>query len=86
MDDKFASKLDFSARCLPRPSVPLVEFINPMNDKESMVLYPGGHFNFVCTGVFGHTIGKLNHSRTKAGPSISRNKLSRLCTIKHEPN
>ena len=28
----------------------------------------GGHFNFVCTGVCGHRIGKLTHPQTKAGP------------------
>ena len=46
----------------------------------------GGHFNFVCTGECGHTIGKLTHPQTKAGLSISRNRpIPRLCTIKHEP-
>ena len=35
---------------------------------------PGGHFNFVCTGVSGHRIEKLTHPQTKAGPSINRNK------------
>ena len=34
---------------------------------------PGGHFNFVCTGVCGHRIGKLTHPQTKAGPSINKN-------------
>ena len=33
----------------------------------------GGHFNFVCTGVCGHRIGKLTHPQTKAGPSINKN-------------
>ena len=33
----------------------------------------GVHLNSVCTGVCGHTIGKLTHSQTKAGPSISKN-------------
>ena len=28
----------------------------------------GGHFNFICTGVCGHRIGKLAHPQTKAGP------------------
>ena len=28
---------------------------------------PGGHFNFICTGVCGHRIGKLTHPQTKAG-------------------
>ena len=28
----------------------------------------GGHFNFICTGVCGHRIGKLTHPQTKAGP------------------
>ena len=32
-----------------------------------------GHFNFVCTGVCGHRIGKLTHPQTKAGPSINKN-------------
>ena len=27
----------------------------------------GGHFNFICTGVCGHRIGKLTHPQTKAG-------------------
>ena len=27
----------------------------------------GGHFNFACTGVCGHIIGKLTHSQTKPG-------------------
>ena len=27
-----------------------------------------GHFNFICTGVCGHRIGKLTHPQTKAGP------------------
>ena len=25
-----------------------------------------GHFNFICTGVCGHRIGKLTHPQTKA--------------------
>ena len=29
-----------------------------------VVVVPGGHFNFVCTGVCGHTIGKLTHPQT----------------------
>ena len=33
----------------------------------------GGHFNFVCTGVCGHRIGKLTHPQTKACPSIDKN-------------
>ena len=33
----------------------------------------GGHFNFVCTGVCGHRIGKLTHPQIKAGPSINKN-------------
>ena len=28
----------------------------------------GGHFNFICTEVCGHRIGKLTHPQTKAGP------------------
>ena len=36
-------------------------------------LSPRGHFNFVCTGVCGHRIGKLTHPQTKAGPSINKN-------------
>ena len=31
-------------------------------------LHPGGHFNFICTGVCGYRIGKLTHPQTKAGP------------------
>ena len=27
----------------------------------------GEHFNFICTGVCGHRIGKLTHPQTKAG-------------------
>ena len=27
----------------------------------------GGHFNFICTGVCGHRIGKLTHPQTKPG-------------------
>ena len=27
----------------------------------------GGHFNFICTGVCGHRIGKSTHPQTKAG-------------------
>ena len=27
----------------------------------------GGHFNFICMGVYGHRIGKLTHPQTKAG-------------------
>ena len=47
----------------------------------------GDHFNFVCTGVCGHTIGKLIHPQTKVGLSIKKNRpIPRLCTIKHEPN
>ena len=34
---------------------------------------PGGHFNFVCTGVCGHRIGKLTNRQTKDGPSINKN-------------
>ena len=30
----------------------------------------GGHFNFICTGVCGHKIGKLTHPQTKAGTKI----------------
>ena len=28
----------------------------------------GGHFDFICTGVCGHRIGKLTHPQTEAGP------------------
>ena len=46
----------------------------------------GGHFNFVCTGVCGHIIGKLTHPQTKGGLSINKNRpIPRLCTMKHEP-
>ena len=42
----------------------------------------GGHFNFICTGVCGHRIGKLTHPQTKAGPSINKNRpIVRLFTI-----
>ena len=49
-----------------------------MQAKDDMVrtiLKPrgGGHFNFVCTGVCGHRIGKLTHPQTEAGPSINKN-------------
>ena len=45
-----------------------------------------GHFNFVCTEVCGHSIGKLTHPQTKVGLSINKNRpIPRLCTIKHEP-
>ena len=27
-----------------------------------------GHFNFICTGVYGYRIRKLSHPQTKAGP------------------
>ena len=27
----------------------------------------GGHFNFICTGMCGHRIGRLTHPQTKAG-------------------
>ena len=51
-----------------------------------VVSFPRGHFNLVCTGVCSHTIGKLTHPQTKAGPSIKKNRpIARLCTIKHEP-
>ena len=33
----------------------------------------GGHFNFVCTGVCGHSIEKLTHPQTKVGPSMNQN-------------
>ena len=47
---------------------------------------PGRHFNFVCTGMCGHTIGKLAHPQTKAGPLTNKKgPIPRLCTIKHEP-
>ena len=41
----------------------------PMKSKlPYMALTPGGHFNFICTGMCGHRIGKLTHLQTKAGP------------------
>ena len=50
-------------------------------------LSPGGHCSFFCTGVCSHTIGKLTHPQTEAGPSINKNRpIPRLCTTKHEPN
>ena len=33
-----------------------------------------GHFNFICTGVYGHRIRKLTHPQTKAGPSINKSR------------
>ena len=46
----------------------------------------GGHFNFVCTGVCGGTLGKLTNPETKVSLSINKNRpIPRLCTIKHEP-
>ena len=48
--------------------------------------FPGGYFNFVCTGVCGHTAEKLIHLQTKAGLSINKNRsIPRLCKTKHEP-
>ena len=45
----------------------------------------GDHFNFVCTEVCGHNIGKLTHPQTKAVPTINKNRpICRLCTIKRE--
>ena len=40
------------------------------SELDGMNLNPGGrgHFNFICTGVCGHRIGKLTHPQTKAGP------------------
>ena len=44
-----------------------------------------GHFNLICKGMWGHTIEKLTHPQTEAGPSINKNRhIPRLCTIKHE--
>ena len=41
-----------------------------------------GHFNFICTGMCGHRIGKLTHPQTKAGPSINKNRpILRLFTV-----
>ena len=46
---------------------------------------PGEHFNFICTGVCGHSIGKLTHPQTKAGPSINKNRpIRRLFIIEIE--
>ena len=56
------------------------------NNRPFSAFTPGGDFNFLCTGVWGHTIGKLTHPQTKAGPKINKNRpIPRLCTIKHEP-
>ena len=45
-----------------------------------------GRFNFVCTRVCGHTIGKLTHPQTKVGLSANKNRfIPRLCAIKNEP-
>ena len=60
-----------------------------INTDDSLVLnfgkeveYPGGHFNFIRTGVCDHKIGKLTHPQTKAGPSINKNRpILRLFTI-----
>ena len=32
----------------------------------------GGRFNFVCTGLCRHTVGKLTHPQTTAGLSINK--------------
>ena len=46
----------------------------------------GGHVYFVCTGMSGHTGGKLTYSQTKVDSSISQNTpIARPCTIKHGP-
>ena len=46
-----------------------------------------GAFHFVCTGVCDHTIEKLTHPQTKAGPSINKNRpILRLSTIKFQEN
>ena len=61
--------------------------INAISNRSVLPIdLQGGHFNFVCTGVCGHTIGKLTYLQTKAGLSINKNiPIPRLCTIKHEP-
>ena len=44
----------------------------------------GGRFNFVCTGVCDHTIGKLTHPQTEAGLSINKNRpIPRLRIMMH---
>ena len=59
--------------------------------EESVIVLctPGGQSNFIYTGAgggCGHTVGKLTHSQSKAGPLISKNiPIPRLCTVKHEP-
>ena len=57
----------------------LVLHDQPENQRANMSL------SFVGMGVCGHTIGKLTHPQTKAGPSIDKNRpIPRLCIIKHE--
>ena len=46
----------------------------------------GGHFNFVCTGVCGHTTGKLTHPQTKVGLEINKtDPFPDYGTINYEP-
>ena len=60
-------------------SAEFLMFYQPVN--------PGGHLNFVCTGVCGHMMGKLIHPQTKAGPSINKNRsIVRLFTKEHYQN
>ena len=50
-------------------SISALELKKNVNRK---IIDPGGgeegHFNFICTGVCGHRIGKLTHPQTNAGP------------------
>ena len=44
----------------------------------------GDHFDFIRTGMRGHTYGKLTRSQTKTGPSVDGNRPTpSLCIIKH---
>ena len=47
---------------------------NPGNSTLLRMGGGGGHFNFVCTGVCGHSIRKLAYLQTKTGPSINKNR------------
>ena len=39
-------------------------FLERCGTASGLVQARGGQFNFVCTGVCGHTIGKLTHPQT----------------------
>ena len=55
-------------------------------ERVLVVVVRGDHFNFVCKAVCGHTTGKLTHSQTIDGLSISKNRpIPRLSTVQREP-